>query len=209
MINDTIYNVHINFDQYANTIVPDNDVSFYLKLAQTCIAKYADAIYPHLSKEMLTSEDAISEVAYCIMLGEMKWKEDGGMKLSSWRIEQAKLGMQKYVNRKNRKHNLGAYNSLDPVLTCSGEPPTYLQDFENKEYATVTVSKIIQGSGLNQKEEKAARLRSEGYTFREIGNQLHCSDENARQLYNKAITKMGEYAKQGKISGLENQFSRT
>jgi hypothetical protein len=200
MISDTIYNINVDFEKYANEIAPDNDVDFYLKFAQRTIAKYADHIYPHLSKEMLCSEDAISEIAYDVMLGDMKWKSDGGMKLSSWRIEQAKLGMQKYVNRKNRKQNMTTYHSVEPLLATSGQPPVYLQDYENQEFAKVTLTKIMEGSGLTQKEADAAKLRSEGYTFAEIGKKLHCSDENARLLNNKAIGKMSEYATQNKIS---------
>lgn len=200
MISDTIYNINVDFSNYENLIQPDADLNKYIKMAEGYIAKYANNVYNGLAKEMLSSDDAISEIAYCIMIGEMKWKEGGGMKLSSWRIEQAKLGMQKYVNRKNRKHNMQTYNTVEPVLATSGQPPVYVSDYDNKEHASITVNKIIQGSGLTNSEEKAARLRSEGYTFKEIGNELACSDENARLLYNKAISKMGTYARTEQIS---------
>ena len=192
MISDTIYNINVDFDTYENLIEPDLNTD-YLKIARNCIGKFANSIYPNLAKEMLVSEDAIAEVAYCIMLGEMKWKEDGGMKLSSWRIEQAKRGIQKYVNRKNRKHNMTTYNSLDPVLASSGQIPNYIERMEDQEYAQVTVGKIMAGSGLTDKEAEAAKLRSEGYTFSQIGDKLKCSDENARLLNNKAIQKMRDY----------------
>lgn len=193
MISDTIYNVNINFDEYENEIQPNQSIDFYLKFAEKCIAKYADQNYPHLSREMLSSEDAISEIAYCVMCADTKWKSDGGMKLNSWRIEQAKLGIQKYVNRKNRKHNMTTYNIVDPLLATSGQPPTSLYEFENQEFAQVMVQKIMNGSGLTEKEAEAAKLRSEGYTYREIGAKLHCSDENARLLNNKAINKMSQH----------------
>jgi RNA polymerase sigma factor (sigma-70 family) len=194
MISDSIYKVNIDIEEYANEIAPENDVNFYTNLAERLIGRYADQIYRGLAKEMLSSEDAISDIAYSIILGDMKWKTDGGMKLSSWRIEQAKLGMQKYVNRKSRKQNMPAYHSMEPLLATSGQPPTYIHEYENREFAQVTLQKIIEGSGLTKKEAEAARMRSEGYTFAEIGKILHCSDENARLLNNKAIGKMSEYA---------------
>ena len=191
MINDTIYDINVNFDKYERLIEPD--VNFdYTKFARDCIAKFADCIYPHLSKEMLSSEDAIAEIAYCVMLSDMKWKEGGGAKLNSWRTEQAKLGMQKYVNRKNRKHSVTSY-TIEPLLATSGQPVNYLERYEDQEHAAIEVNKIIAGSGLTHKEAEAARLRSAGYTYAQIGDKLECSDENARLLNNKALEKMRQY----------------
>lgn len=193
MINDTIYDVNVNFDNYERFVEPDPTFN-YTKFARDCIAKFADSVgYPHLSTEMLKSDDAIAEIAYCVMLGEMRWKENGGMKLNSWRMEQAKLGMKKYVNRKNRKHSISSY-TIEPLLATSGQPINYLERYEEQEHAKITVGKIMAGSGLTDKEAEAAKLRSEGYTFAQIGDRLECSDENARLLNNKAMEKMREYA---------------
>lgn len=191
MINDTIYDVNINFQKYERLLEPDPNFD-YTKYARDCIATFADTIYPHLSTEMLKSDDAIAEIAYCVMLGDMKWKEGGGMKLNSWRTEQAKLGMKKYVNRKNRKQKVPSC-TIEPLLATSGQPINYLERYDEQEHATIEVNKIIAGSGLTDKEAEAAKLRSAGYTYAQIGNQLHCSDENARLLNNKALEKMREY----------------
>ena len=87
-------------------------LTFYLNLAQKTIAKFSKNMASNLSNEMLKSEDAIANVANCIMMADWRWDKNrtgfnGQSKTRySYRNQCGLWAIKTYISNKYKKKNM-------------------------------------------------------------------------------------------------------
>lgn len=89
----------------------------YVNIATRTIQKYGGSY----TKELLKSEDAISNIATHIMYGDWRWdsSRDGGSSQDSYRIECAKWAIRKYMSRKKGHTVKPKTFSIDNLATAN------------------------------------------------------------------------------------------
>jgi RNA polymerase sigma factor (sigma-70 family) len=191
-------------------------LSFYLTLAQKAISKFGSNFSSNVSKEMLKSEDAIANVANCIMMADWRWDKDrkgisGQQKTKySYRNQCAIWAIKSYLTRKKNKKgkNIDAYLSnfessdkelslLDLVHHKNDNPVDIItkaeEDANIKEYLSKILS--IDSNILTSRQAEYIKLYYfENLTFAEIGKRFNITREAVRQGIKKAIEKIRSIA---------------
>lgn len=185
-------------------------LSFYINLAQKAIAKFGKNFSANLSKEMLKSEDAIANVANCIMMADWRWdserKGSTGQQKSkySYRNQCAIWAIKSYMSRKKHKKNKIKTTDIDtkyeddslclldiiPNTTkCPQELIIEQEKFcEIKNYIeTILSNKDI----LSERQSECLRLYYlEDMTFAQIGKKFNITREAVRQNIKKSLEKI-------------------
>jgi hypothetical protein len=186
-------------------------LSFYLTLAQKAIAKFGKNFSANISKEMLKSEDAISNVANCIMMADWRWDKDrkgqtGQQKTKySYRNQCAIWAIKSYVSRKkNKKSKRGIettgsfdgdneFSLLDILCVekqCPVETSIAQEESDNlKQY----LSSILSPENKILTERQCEYLKKyyfENKTFADIGKEFNITREAVRQGIKKALEKI-------------------
>lgn len=186
-------------------------LSFYIELAQKTIAKFGKNFSANISKEMLKSEDAISNVANCIMMADWRWDKDrkgqtGQQKSKySYRNQCAIWAIKSYMTRKKQKnskaHSVHVDSKYDddclslidilpdrimsPINQIIHNEDTY----HIKNYIDTILS--TDNNILSDRQAKCLKLYYiENMTFAEIGKSFNITREAVRQNIKKAISKI-------------------
>jgi RNA polymerase sigma factor (sigma-70 family) len=185
-------------------------LSFYINLAQKAIAKFGRNFSSTLSKEMLKSEDAISNVANCIMMADWRWDnerkgETGQQKTKySYRNQCAIWAIKSYISRKNNKKNkshsidINNYDDanlslLDIIPSKSKSPLDILMDIESDDNIKQYINQILSSDNniLSNRQSECLKLYYlEDMTFAQIGSKFGITREAVRQNIKKAIEKI-------------------
>lgn len=186
-------------------------LSFYINLAQKTISKFAKNFSSALAKEMLSSEDAIANVANCIMMADWRWDkerkgETGQQKNKySYRNQCAIWAIKSYMTRKKQKYNKA--HSVDFDIQCDDEnlslldilpassssPLDIIIDEEKNTDIRDLVNEILSDNSdiLSNRQKQCLKLYYiEGYTFAEIGKKFMITREAVRQNIKKSIEKI-------------------
>jgi RNA polymerase sigma factor (sigma-70 family) len=197
----------IKYQDHSN--IQFESLSFYITLAQKTIAKFAKNFSSTLAKEMLSSEDAISNVANCIMMADWRWDKDrigdSGQQKSkySYRNQCAIWAIKSYITRKNTKNNKAhkveidtcmdkEFLSLLDILPDKTEPPIDILIKEEKKYITSKlIDEILSNNILSCRQVECLRLYYiEDLTFSEIGKKFNITREAVRQNIKKSLEKI-------------------
>jgi len=188
-------------------------LSFYVTLAQKAISKFAKNFSSSLAKEMLSSEDAISNVANCIMMADWRWDSErkgatGQQKTKySYRNQCAIWAIKSYMTRKKQKfskphaieidQDINSDNSslLDILPDCHQSPLDIIIDKETKTNLDDIIYQILNKDILSKRQAECVRLYFlEDMTFAQIGKRFNITREAVRQNIKKSITKIKELA---------------
>jgi RNA polymerase sigma factor (sigma-70 family) len=186
-------------------------LDFYIKLAQKTISKLGRNFFTGLSKEMLSSEDAIAFVANAIMMGDWRWKDNKDnedMKhknLYSYRNQCAIWAMKTYITKKYNKKNI-AKNSELSISSSHDEdmklsdiipdnkqqtPINLLIDKENNILFNELLSKLFNSDIITEKQKNQIKMYyMEDYTLDKIGKHYNVTREAVRQSIKSAISKI-------------------
>jgi len=206
----SVGNQKLSYQDHSN--VEFESLSFYLDLAQKAISKFGQNFSSNLTKEMLKSEDAIANVANCIMMADWRWDKDrkgdtGGQKTKySYRNQCAIWAIKSYVSRKKNKKNknginaIGIFNDnneeyslLDILCQDNSDPLDNIIYNEDQENLKLYFSKILSQDSNILTERQCEYLKLyffEELTFAEIGKKFHITREAVRQGIKKAISKI-------------------
>lgn len=186
-------------------------LSFYINLAQKTIAKFGKNFSSTLSKEMLKSEDAIANVANCIMMADWRWDnerkgETGQQKTRySYRNQCAIWAIKSYItrkkNKKNKSHSVDITTSyedqqlslLDILPDKSKCALDILIDNEDKNSIKEYIDQVLNSDNNILSERQAECLKLyylEDMTFAQIGSNFGITREAVRQNIKKAVEKI-------------------
>ena len=189
-------------------------LEFYLKLARKTIAKFGQSMGNGISKEMLSSEDAVANVANAIMMADWRWDPDrygatGQQKTKySYRNQCAIWAVKSYVSRKYKKNKSKKQEnlSIDSYLDSSSESsfknllPSKCLDplsilIENESSSTVRdyVNDIINSDILTERQRLYLKYYFiEDMTLEDIGKKFSITREAVRQGIQKACAMLRE-----------------
>ena len=210
----SIGNQKVAYQDHKN--VDFEPLSFYLNLAQKTIAKFGSNFSSGIRTEMLQSEDAIANVANCLMMADWRWDKDrkgdtGQQKTKySYRNQCAIWAIKSYLTRKSyKKHrvvdayidnNMSSKDSkslciLDLIVSPEGDPMHIMMQQEEHSNLQSYLSKIlsIDANLLTERQSEYIKLYFfEDLTFAEIGKKFNITREAVRQGIKKALTKIRE-----------------
>jgi hypothetical protein len=75
----------------------------YIAIAEKSIKCIANRFQPGLAKKMLCSEEAISDVAFQVMIGDWGFDASKNKAIASWRRQSAQYGIQQFLSRSKSK----------------------------------------------------------------------------------------------------------
>jgi RNA polymerase sigma factor (sigma-70 family) len=166
----------------------------YIEIAKRCIGAFASA------PNMLRDDDAIAHVAEHLMLGHLRWKENGGRTLRSylnqcaiWAIKSWKSKLYKVSQQQELSLNMdsgycdqhGELYQLIPDKKAR-EPSDIL--FNDNEKAA---NSLINSDCITKLQRYYLTQRYiENKTFQEIGDSVGVSRQAVKQCITKAITKL-------------------
>lgn len=182
----------------------------YITLAQKTITKFANKFSNGLTKRMLADEDAISSVAYALMMGDWRYdssheNEKGEQKTKySYRNQCAIWAIRTYVAKEYKIHKHKNI-SLDFVMDDDNDiysiienekdqtPDDKAIDKEEKEQQMELINMLLSADKLSQKQKKYIRMYYlEGLTYAEIGKRHSLTREAVRQSILKGISHIKE-----------------
>ena len=184
-------------------------MSEYVSLAKKTINKFAPKFYNGLNKEMLNSEDAISDVATAIMYADWRYDPDregsSGMKktLYSYRNQCAIWAIQTYITNKYKKSKNQDYMSLDFSSSDQDKGMCYhdtIADHKQYEPIDILIEKeymdnvkndlevLLDSNIINDKQKEQLKMYyMDDMTLSEIGKVFGVSREAIRQNIKRAI----------------------
>lgn len=178
-------------------------LSTYITLAKKMISKFAPKFYKTLAYEMLSNEDAISDVATAIMNADWKFDEnrvgkDTGLKKTkySYRNQCAIWAIKTYVSSKYKKSKPVNYDvelQLD-TSSDSDNPLDILIEKENTNVIKECISQILNSDLLTEKQKDQIQMYYfQDMTLSEIGQKYGVTREAIRQNLLKGIEQIKSY----------------
>jgi len=186
----------------------------YLNLAKKSISKFANKFYGGLARKMLKDEDAVSNIAYSLMLADWRYDENYQSQNSqkktqySYRNQCALWAIQSYItkNYKTKKSSPSKIFSLDHYSNDeSNNSYRFIQDqkaVDPHEYTVSTeeqvvikdlITKLLSTKSISDRQKQYIELYYyEGMTFDQIGKKFSLTREAVRQSIKKAIAKIKE-----------------
>lgn len=190
-----------------------DSLASYISLAKKTISKFAPKFYNGLHKEMLSSEEAVSDVATAIMYADWRFDPDRagktGLKktLYSYRNQCAIWAIKTYVTNKYKKSeqknirlNFSADNDESDLYSIIPEnnvkqPIDLIIEQEEKTLLSQTIKDLLNYSILNDKQKNQIKLYYfENKTLSEIGKMYGVSREAVRQNIKRGLDLIREYA---------------
>lgn len=181
-----------------------DSLSTYITLAKKMISKFAPKFYKTLAYEMLSNEDAISDVANAIMTADWKFdntrvgKTTGQQKTKySYRNQCAIWAIKSYISAKYKKSNKNV--SYDNILFAdldysSADPLDILIEEESEHLKKHYIKEILNSDILTQKQKEQINLYYfKGMTLSEIGKVYGVTREAIRQNLLKGIEAIKSY----------------
>jgi RNA polymerase sigma factor (sigma-70 family) len=186
-------------------------LSNYLLLAKKSISKFANTFYNGLATKMLRDEDAISNVAYAIMMADWRYdenhaNEEGASKTKySYRNQCALWAIQTHITKssknklKKRVYSLD-YKDNDESMSYGAtvdskikSPEAVLYAKEKTEDIQNLINSLLCLDCLSNKQKDYIKLYYfDNYTFEQIGKKYGLTREAVRQSMNKALNLIRE-----------------
>lgn len=182
----------------------------YINLAKKTISKFGSKFYSGLSAEMLSNNDAISDVATAIMYADWRFDPNrtgkSGQKktLYSYRNQCAIWAIQTYISNKYKKKpdmsldfetndESSALNATIPDHKAMS-PVDYLISKESSEDLTDTISALLNNDVLSDKQKEQIKLYYfDNQTLSAIGKKYGVSREAVRQNIKRALELIRSY----------------
>lgn len=187
----------------------------YISLAKKTINKFAPTFYNTLSKEILSNEDAISDIASAIMYADWRYDPNregsSGMKktLYSYRNQCAIWAIQTYITNKYKKKSKDSM-SLDYCSQSDEGSSAYYESITDKKQKnpldiiidkeedtnlTLDLESILNSGMINDKQKQQLKMYyMEDMTLSEIGKKFGVSREAIRQSLKRAMENIRSYA---------------
>lgn len=195
-----------------------DSMSVYIALAKKTINKFAPKFYNGLNKEMLSSEEAVSDVATALMYADWRFdpsregKEGNKKTLYSYRNQCAIWAIKTYVtqkyknnNKKYKIHSLdNSFNDADNdmngynITTDYSEknPLDILIEEENQKNIVSDIANILDSGIVSDKQRDQLKMYYfENMTLSQIGKKFGVSREAVRQNIKRAIQLIKNYDK--------------
>lgn len=178
----------------------------YLYIAKKTISKFGSKMYPSLVKEMLSNDEAVSEIAEAIMVADWKWDGDRKGKktglsksLYSYRNQCAIWAIKTYATqryRKQKKDQSQIKHSIEnSTYIDSSDPAKIFSTKEESENLARDIKQLISAAPLTDKQKQQVMLYYyENKTLSEIGQIYNVTREAIRQNINKSINILRFYA---------------
>lgn len=161
------------------------DLQEYLNLASITIKAHGGKF----AIKLLNSEDAISHIAYALMLADLKWKPNKGMSKNSWRISQGIFAISKYLKRLNKMKKEPENMAVKHMPPQISDPLEELMELEEQNAVLHSLDK----SGLKPMEYEIIKMRLwENMTFKQIGQHYKITKQGAQVRFNTAIANLGQ-----------------
>jgi RNA polymerase sigma factor (sigma-70 family) len=189
-----------------------DSLSTYISLAKKTISKFAPKFYNGLAKEMLSNEEAVSDIATAIMYAD--WRYDSsrtgktGLKktLYSYRNQCAIWAIKTYVTNKYKqnKHVSINYISDDTNHDLSGviaqkdslSPVDELIEKEYNDNIKTNIDLLLNNNILTDKQRDQIKMYYfNDMTLTEIGKHYGISREAVRQNIKRGIDLIKKYDK--------------
>ena len=188
------------------------NLSTYILLAKKVISKFAPTFYSGLNKELLSNEDAISDIAAALMNADWKWDKDrvgynGQSKTRySYRNQCGIWAIKSYISNKYKKKNqkLSIDNiSNDDMKTFAAsivdksmsDPYDIVSSEEETTNLQNTVKTLLDSDMLSDKQRnQIKKYYFENKTLVQIGDEYGVTREAIRQNIQKGLNKIREYA---------------
>ena len=188
------------------------NLSTYILLAKKVISKFAPTFYSGLNKELLSNEDAISDIAAALMNADWKWDKDrvgynGQSKTRySYRNQCGIWAIKSYISnkykKKNQKLSIDNISNEDMKTFASSIVDKSMSDpyeiVSSEEEATNlqnTVKTLLDSDVLSDKQRnQIKKYYFENKTLVQIGDEYGVTREAIRQNIQKGLNKIREYA---------------
>lgn len=182
-----------------------DSLSTYIDLAKKTISKFSGKFYSSLRSEMLSNEDAISDVAAAIMQADWKWDKDRVGKTGlqktkyAYRNQCAIWAIQTYITKKYKSKKSYSLDSIDSgdkdvssydfLAGAESDPLEILIENEEKEDLSNCINDLLNSSLITEKQKKQLKMYFfDDMTLNAIGQQFGVTREAVRQNIKKAIT---------------------
>lgn len=182
-----------------------DSLSTYIDLAKKTISKFSGKFYSSLRAEMLSNEDAISDVATAIMQADWKWDKDRVGKTGlhktkyAYRNQCAIWAIQTYITKKYKARKSYSLDSIDSgdkdvssydfLAGTERDPLELLIENEEKESLSNCIEDLLNSSLITEKQKQQLKMYFfDDMTLNAIGQQFGVTREAVRQNIKKAIT---------------------
>lgn len=186
------------------------DLDTYVLLAKKVISKFAPNFYSGLAKELLSNEDAISDIASSLMTADWKWDKNrtgfnGKSKTRySYRNQCGLWAIKTYVSnkyKKKRKLSIDNISSDDMKTYASNIPDDSVCDpselailKEEKANLKNAIGSLLNSQLLSDKQRNQIyKYYFEKKTLLQIGKEYGVTREAIRQNIQKGLNKIREY----------------
>jgi RNA polymerase sigma factor (sigma-70 family) len=187
------------------------DLGTYILLAKKVISKFAPSFYNGLHKELLSNEDAVSDIASALMMADWKWDKNrtgfnGQSKTRySYRNQCGLWAIKTYVTNKYKKknHKLSIDNlSNDDLKTHASHivdrsncnPYEILAEKEEKNFIQQNINNVLESGILSDKQKnQIKKYYFENKTLLEIGKEYGVTREAVRQNIQKGLKRIKNY----------------
>lgn len=193
-----------------------DSLSTYVSLAKKTISKFAPRFYNGLAKEMLSNEEAVSDVATAIMYADWRFDPNrqgkSGLKktLYSYRNQCAIWAIKTYVTHKYKNKNKKSFsldnnlNSIEEYInaydllasTSEQDPLEKLIEQEEKTEINNNINELLAKANISEKQKQQIIMYYfENLTLSKIGKHFGVSREAVRQSIKRAIDTIKTYDK--------------
>jgi RNA polymerase sigma factor (sigma-70 family) len=188
----------------------EKGVKDYLDIAQKMISCFAS---PSVAKEMLKSEDAISNVATKIMFADWRWDKEYVNKQKTVRTNYAYRNqcgiwaIQEYLKRKGKKRKILSLNGpvgYDQISEMhmlipdkkAKTPMEIVYNEEERAFFKKTIDELINEKSLTKQQSECIHsYYVDGLTLEEISKDRDISREAVRQSIKKGINHLRSIAR--------------
>lgn len=189
-----------------------DNLSTYILLAKKVISKFAPTFYSGLNKELLSNEDAISDIAAALMSADWKWDKNrvgynGQSKTRySYRNQCGIWAIKSYISnkykKKNQKLSIDNISNEDMKTFASSivdksmsDPYEIVSSEEETKNLQNTVKTLLDSDVLSDKQRnQIKKYYFENKTLVQIGDEYGVTREAIRQNIQKGLNKIREYA---------------
>lgn len=186
------------------------DLSTYIILAKKIISKFAPNFYSSLRQELLSSEDAVSDIASALMFADWRWDSNrkgfnGKSKTKySYRNQCGIWAIKTYLTNKYKKSNkaLSLNNNegdsdipfAENIPDHNGNPATIVEQKENAEKLSSTINDLLSSGIISDKQkEQIIEYYFNEKTLSQIGKEFGVTREAVRQNIQKGLAKIKQY----------------
>lgn len=180
----------------------------YLLITEKLVKSISPQYGPRITRYILQSEDAMSNIATQIMFADWKWNGKGTVE--GYRKQCAEWAIKGYIHRGVKRAERNTV-SLDFKLNDEGmqlsdlindvdtvNPADEVEAKECQENREVLVDELLSSGVLTPPQETCVRMHYlEEKSFISIAKTIGISREAVRQLVDRGLTKLKELAKDG------------